>query len=130
MFGQIESDNTTGAAAVSVLLLAISFLVLLGISFVARRGMRDERRLALRTVALGYLAALLVVPVGMVFYRAFEHGFGAAWDAVTTPPAQHAFYLTFVITLIAVPLNAVFGVLTALGARPLRLPRQAPPRRR
>jgi sulfate transport system permease protein len=39
VFAQIESDNTTGAAAVSVLLLAISFLLLLGISFVARRGM-------------------------------------------------------------------------------------------
>jgi sulfate transport system permease protein len=50
----------------------------------------------------------------MVFYRAFEKGIGAAWDAVTTPPAQHAFYLTVVIALIAVPLNAIFGVLTAL----------------
>jgi sulfate transport system permease protein len=39
VFAQIESGNTTGAAAVSVLLLAISFLLLLGISFVARRGM-------------------------------------------------------------------------------------------
>jgi sulfate transport system permease protein len=38
VYGQIESDNTTGAAAVSVLLLAVSFLVLLGISFIARRG--------------------------------------------------------------------------------------------
>jgi sulfate/thiosulfate transport system permease protein len=38
VFGQIESGNTTGAAAVSVLLLAVSFAVLLGISFVARRG--------------------------------------------------------------------------------------------
>jgi sulfate/thiosulfate transport system permease protein len=40
VFGQIESDNTTGAAAVSVLLLAVSFAVLMGISFVARRGHR------------------------------------------------------------------------------------------
>jgi sulfate transport system permease protein len=40
VYGQIESDNTTGAAAVSVVLLAISFVVLLGISFVARRGIR------------------------------------------------------------------------------------------
>jgi sulfate/thiosulfate transport system permease protein len=39
VFAQIESDNTTCAAAVSVLLLAVSFVVLLGISFVARRGM-------------------------------------------------------------------------------------------
>ena len=69
--------------------------------------------IALRSIALFYLAALLVVPVGMVFYRAFEDGFAAAWDAVTTPPAQHAFFLTITITLIAVPLNAVFGVLTA-----------------
>jgi sulfate transport system permease protein len=70
-------------------------------------------RIALRTAALGYLAALLVVPVGLVFYRAFEHGFATAWEAVTTPEAQHAFYLTIVVTLIAVPANAVFGVLTA-----------------
>jgi sulfate transport system permease protein len=70
-------------------------------------------RLGLRTVALGYLAALLVVPVGMVFYRAFENGIDAAWAAVTTPQAQHAFYLTCVVTLIAVPANAVFGVVTA-----------------
>jgi sulfate transport system permease protein len=70
-------------------------------------------RIALRSVALSYLAALLVIPVGMVFYRAFENGFAAAWDAVTTPPAQHAFFLTITITLIAVPLNAVFGIVTA-----------------
>ena len=38
VYGQIESDNTTGAAAVSVLLLAVSFAVLMGISFIARRG--------------------------------------------------------------------------------------------
>ena len=39
VYGQIESGNTTGAAAVSALLLLISFVVLLGISFLARRGM-------------------------------------------------------------------------------------------
>jgi sulfate/thiosulfate transport system permease protein len=71
-------------------------------------------RLALRFTAIGYLGLLVAVPVGMVFYRTFEKGLGAAWDAVTTPPAQHAFYLTVIITLIAVPLNAIFGVLTAL----------------
>jgi len=70
-------------------------------------------RLSLRVVALGYLGLLLVVPIGMVFYRALENGIGPAWDAVTTPPAQHAFYLTCVIALVAVPLNAVFGVACA-----------------
>jgi sulfate transport system permease protein len=70
-------------------------------------------RLTLRAIALGYLALLLVVPVGMVFYRALENGIGPAWDAVTTPPAQHAFYLTCLIAGIAVPLNAIFGVACA-----------------
>ena len=52
----------------------------------------DESRLGLRTVALGYLgAAARRCRSAMVFYRAFEHGIAAAWDAVTTPPAQHAF---------------------------------------
>ncbi len=37
VYAQIESGNTTGAAAVSVFLLAVSFAVLLGISFLARR---------------------------------------------------------------------------------------------
>jgi sulfate/thiosulfate transport system permease protein len=42
VFSRIESDATTSAAAVSVLLLVISFVVLLGISFLARRGERDR----------------------------------------------------------------------------------------
>ena len=40
VYGQIESGNTAGAAAVSVLLLAVSFVALLGISLLARRGER------------------------------------------------------------------------------------------
>jgi sulfate transport system permease protein len=66
--------------------------------------------LPLRVVALGYLGLLVVIPVGSVFYRAFEHGFLAAWDAVTTPDALHALWLTLLVVLIAVPLNTVFGV--------------------
>jgi sulfate transport system permease protein len=72
-------------------------------------------RLTLRFVALGYLAALLAIPVAMVFYRTFEHGIGPAWEAVTTPPAQHAFWLTCLMVAIAVPLNTIFGVGLALG---------------
>ena len=70
---------------------------------------------ALRFVALGYLALLLGIPVGLVFVNAFQDGIGAAWDAVTTPEAQHAFYLTLVMVAVAVPLNTIFGVLAALA---------------
>jgi sulfate transport system permease protein len=71
-------------------------------------------RYGLRTAALGYLTLLLMVPVGMVFYRAFENGAGAAWDSVTTPDAVHAFYLTLMMVAIAVPANTIFGVGCAL----------------
>jgi sulfate transport system permease protein len=67
----------------------------------------------LRFLALGYLAALLGIPVALVFINAFQDGIAAAWEAVTTPEAQHAFYLTFVMVAVAVPLNTVFGILCA-----------------
>src|SRR3982751_1761103 len=72
-------------------------------------------RYALRFSALGYLAILLVAPVGFVFYRTFEHGVAAAWHSVTTPEAQHAFWLTIELAAIAVPLNTIFGVVMAIG---------------
>jgi sulfate transport system permease protein len=72
-------------------------------------------RYALRFLALGYLALLLGIPVALVFVNAFQDGFAAAWAAVTTPEAQHAFYLTLVMVAVAVPLNTIFGVLAALA---------------
>jgi sulfate transport system permease protein len=50
----------------------------------------------------------------MVFYRLFEEGLGTALEAITTPEAQHAFWLTVVMVLVAVPANTVFGVLCAI----------------
>jgi sulfate/thiosulfate transport system permease protein len=76
----------------------------------------DRRlRLGLRTVVLLYLTVLLFVPVGLVFYRTFQHGVTAVWESITTPAAIHAFWLTIEIALIVVPLNTVFGVVTALA---------------
>jgi sulfate transport system permease protein len=69
----------------------------------------------MRVVALTYLALLLAIPVAMVFYKTFEHGAGAALNAVTTPGAQHAFWLTLTMVAIAVPLNTIFGVGLALA---------------
>jgi sulfate/thiosulfate transport system permease protein len=71
-------------------------------------------RLSLRTGALAYLAFLIVIPVGSVFYRAFQHGFATAWDAITTTDALHALWLTLLVVAIAVPLDTVFGVGVAL----------------
>ena len=71
--------------------------------------------LTLRLVALGYLALLLLVPVAIVFWRTLENGVGPVVDSVTTPAAISAFWLTITVALIAVPLNTVLGVITALA---------------
>ena len=69
----------------------------------------------LRFGVLGYLALVLLVPVGFVFYRAFHNGFAHAWHAVTTPEALHALWLTLLIAAIAVPVNTIVGVILALA---------------
>jgi sulfate/thiosulfate transport system permease protein len=71
-------------------------------------------RLLLRLVALGYLAMVLVLPVGAVIWRAFGDGLAPVWQAITTPDALHAFWLTVLIAGIAVPLNTVFGIACAV----------------
>jgi sulfate transport system permease protein len=71
-------------------------------------------RLGLRAVALAYLGAILLVPVGVVLYKTLEPGLGDVWGSITTPAAQHAFWLTLTVAAIAVPLNTVFGIVTAL----------------
>jgi sulfate/thiosulfate transport system permease protein len=68
----------------------------------------------IRFTALFYLAFLLVIPVGVVFWRTFENGFSAFWDAVTTPEAVHAFKITLVVAVSAVILNTIFGVVVSL----------------
>jgi sulfate transport system permease protein len=72
-------------------------------------------RLALRFAAIGYLLAILVGPLAIVFWRTFEHGLAPAWDALSTPETIHAFKLTLTITAIAVPANTVFGIVCALA---------------
>jgi sulfate transport system permease protein len=72
--------------------------------------MSSRWRLPLRFVALAYVTLLIVLPLGSVFYRAFQHGFPAAWRAVTTPDALAALWLTLLVGVIAVTLNTIFGV--------------------
>jgi sulfate transport system permease protein len=72
-------------------------------------------RLTLRTVALGYLVLLLLIPIVMILLRTFEDGLIAFWEQITTPAAISALSLSLTIVAIVVPLNVVFGVVTALA---------------
>jgi sulfate transport system permease protein len=75
-----------------------------------------------RFLSLGYLAVILIAPVGLIFYRAFEHGLGAFWTAISNPTAVHALEMTLKITVVAVPLNTVFGILCAIAIVRHRIP--------
>jgi sulfate transport system permease protein len=75
---------------------------------------RKAGRLPLRLLALGYLAVILLVPVGAVIWRAFGDGIVPVWQAITTPDALHAFWLSLLIAAIVVPLNTVFGIICAV----------------
>ncbi|MBF6455814.1 sulfate ABC transporter permease subunit CysW [Nocardia cyriacigeorgica] len=72
-------------------------------------------RLSLRVVALGYLFILLVLPLGVILYRTFGDGIGPFLDSISTPAAISAFNLSMIIVAIVVPVNVVFGVITAIA---------------
>jgi sulfate transport system permease protein len=79
---------------------------------------------ALRYGILAYLALLLVVPVGIVAYRTFQHGVSPVWDALSSPDAVSAIKLSLLIAVIAVPINVVFGIGTGwlIARRKMPLP--------
>jgi sulfate transport system permease protein len=80
------------------------------------------RRFGLRGVALGYLLIVLLGPLTMVFWRAFDQGAGHLWDSLSDPNTVHAFRITLIVAAIAVPLNTIFGVVCALAIVRRRFP--------
>jgi sulfate transport system permease protein len=78
----------------------------------ARRGRLV--RGAMLTVALLYVATLLLAPLAGIIYSALKAGVGTIAKTFTQTDVLHAFYLTFVIMLITVVVTSVFGVVVAL----------------
>lgn len=74
---------------------------------------RLATRWSLRYLALGYLAMLLLIPVGIVFYETFKEGLQPVIDSITDPLALKALRLTLITVAIAVPLNTIFGIAVA-----------------
>ena len=70
-------------------------------------------RRSLIGVALVFVVLFLVLPLAAVFTEALRKGFDAFFEALKEPDAWSAIKLTFLITVIAVPLNLVFGVCAA-----------------
>ena len=91
IFSLSQSDDLPAASAVSLVLVAHRAASCSSASAGPAGASTCRRRceaLALAPAAAlracsGYLGLLVILPVSTVFYRAFQHGLGAAWDAIT-----------------------------------------------
>lgn len=63
--------------------------------------------------ALAFLALFLLVPLVLVFAKAFEEGTAVYWAAVSEPVALSAVRLTLSAAAVAVPVNLLFGLAAA-----------------
>jgi sulfate transport system permease protein len=70
-------------------------------------------KVALVSVAVGFMAIFLVVPLLAVFVQALDKGWAAYTAALVEPMALSALKLTLLTAGVAVPLNLVFGVAAA-----------------
>ncbi|GIN61246.1 sulfate ABC transporter permease subunit CysW [Robertmurraya siralis] len=64
-------------------------------------------------VALAFLALFIVVPLIAVFTEAFSKGAELYFASLMDPDARSAIKLTLLVAAIAVPLNTIFGVISA-----------------
>ncbi len=69
----------------------------------------------MRITALGYLFILVLVPIVLILWRTFERGIIAFFESISTPAAISALNLSLLIVAIVVPLNVIFGVVTAIA---------------
>ncbi|WP_051237356.1 sulfate ABC transporter permease subunit CysW [Ottowia thiooxydans] len=70
-------------------------------------------RWLLTTLALGFMALFLVLPLATVFIEALRKGWEAFGVALLEPDALAAVRLTLLTAAVAVPVNLVFGVAAA-----------------
>ena len=66
-------------------------------------------RRGLRGLALGYIALLLLLPLGSLFVRFFQDGMGVFWTELTRPAALHSLQLTFLVSAITTLINGICG---------------------
>jgi sulfate/thiosulfate transport system permease protein len=76
-------------------------------------------------IAVLYLALILYIPASNVFIQAFSKGVGPFLHNLTKPAFLDAAKLTLMLALIAVPLNAVFGLCAAWAIARRKFPGRA-----
>lgn len=76
----------------------------------------------LLTLALGFFALFLVLPLVTVFVEALRKGWSVYFAALVDPDALSAITLTLLVAAIAIPLNLVFGVMAAWAIAKFNFP--------
>jgi sulfate transport system permease protein len=69
--------------------------------------------LMLLLVAVAWIGLVILAPLATVFSEGLSKGINAALAAIRDPDAQSALRMTLLVAVIAVPLNAVFGLAAA-----------------
>lgn len=74
---------------------------------------RPWGRWGLRSIAIGYLTLMLVIPLLVILRDGFQQGIGEFWRQITLPAAASALKLTLWTAAVMTVVNTVMGVLTA-----------------
>jgi sulfate transport system permease protein len=75
--------------------------------------------------AVGYVALLLLLPLGAVLTEAFKQGWPAWLAAVGTPDARSSIKLTLIVAALSVVLNTIFGIAAAWAIAKFDFPGKA-----
>jgi sulfate/thiosulfate transport system permease protein len=82
-------------------------------------------RALIATIAVGFLAIVVLAPLLLVFAEGMRKGLGAYLSAVAEPETLRAMELTLFVAAVAVPANLVFGVAAAWAIAKFAFPGKA-----
>jgi sulfate/thiosulfate transport system permease protein len=69
--------------------------------------------MAVRGMAFGYLAVMLIIPLAVIFQDGLSNGLSGLWSAISRPVAWRALLLSLWTAGVMAVINAVMGTLTA-----------------
>ena len=80
-----------------------------------QRALQDPTwvRWGLTAIAISFISLFICVPLGLVIFQAFSKGLQAYWSALSNTDTLSAIKLTLLVAVITVPLNTLFGVVSA-----------------
>ncbi|HEU0296920.1 MAG TPA: sulfate ABC transporter permease subunit CysT [Anaerolineales bacterium] len=67
----------------------------------------------IRSIALGYLTLMLIIPLLVILQDGLQQGLAEFWRQVTLPAAWHALQLTLWTSTVMTVINIIMGTLTA-----------------